>query len=41
LKYEYYNRTSVPNVLKGPCLFLKVQFQTYVVFSYLLYNNAV
>jgi len=27
-------------VSKGPCLFLKAQFQTYAVFSYLSHNNA-
>jgi len=25
---------------KGPCLLLMARFQTYAVFSYLLYNSA-
>jgi len=31
---------GLPVLIKDPCSFVKVQFQTYAVFSYLLYNKA-
>jgi len=34
-------QTIVSFMIKGPCLFLKDQFQTYDVFSYLLHNNDI
>jgi len=33
-------QTALSVVIKGPCLFVKAQFEVYAVFSYLLHNNA-
>jgi len=33
-------QTALSIVIKDPCLFWKAQFQTCVVFRYLLHNNA-